>query len=365
MAFYLVLYIVATLCAFCYAKAKTKIDILIFKTLLFLILFLPLALRYNIGTDYQTYVYLIKEYYFFKHSDLYFEPGWMPIIYAIEKWNLSLQWFFVVPAFFSTFIVLREDIIERKYAHFCIPVYLSLAYIDSFDIVRQAFAATIFLFCVKNLERKRCWKTFFWLIIAVLFHKSAVLYLPFLILASLDWKKLNQYRALTIYAIMVAVFVIYNAATLIITKIVGDTMYASYVTSDFNRPTKITSGLGVLAKQILFILVLFSIRKEEIDSTINQTSIRRYNIVCIGTLCLAAFHILATQIHIFDRLTTLFSPFYIYIATCLIKSKWKYRKWACLIFVSMLFILAAMRLYGSFIAGTGPGIIPYQSILTK
>ena len=302
MAFYLILYIVATLCAFCYAKAKTKIDILIFKTLLFLILFLPLALRYNIGTDYQTYVYLIKEYYFFKHSYLYFEPGWMPIIYAIEKWNLSLQWFFVVPAFFSTLIVLNEDVMERKYAYFCIPVYICMAYLPSFNGVRQLFAATIFLLCIKHLVQKQYWKTLLWFIIATMFHKSILILFPLLPLASWDRKKLNQYRALIIYAVIVAVCIVCNIATLIMTKIVGDTFYASYVTNTlFNRPAEINSGLGVLAKQMLYILTLFSIRKEELDGTINQASIRRYNIVCFGTLCLASFSILATQIFIFSR----------------------------------------------------------------
>ncbi|MBQ2441279.1 MAG: EpsG family protein, partial [Paludibacteraceae bacterium] len=247
MAFYLILYIVATLCAFCYAKAKTKIDILIFKTLLFLILFLPLALRYNIGTDYPNYVYLIKEYYFFKHNYLYFEPGWMPIIYAIEKWNLSLQWFFVVPAFFSTLIVLNEDVMERKYAHFCIPAYISIAYLRSFTAVRQLFTATIFLLCIKHFEQKEYGKMLFWLIIAFLFHKSAIILLPILILASFDWKKLNQYRALAIYAIMVAVFVIYNAAAFIMQNIAGNTFYANYITnSTWNRAAEINSGLGVL-----------------------------------------------------------------------------------------------------------------------
>lgn len=366
MAFYLILYIVATLCAFCYAKAKTKIDILIFKTLLFLILFLPLALRYNIGTDYQNYVYLIKEYYFFKHNYFYFEPGWLPLILAIEKWNLSLQWFFVVPAFFSTLIVLNEDVMERKYAYFCIPAYMSIAYLGAFSAVRQAFAATIFLLCLKHFEKKRYWKTLFWLIIATLFHKSAVFYLPFLILASFNWKKMNKYRALTIYVIIVAVFVVYNAATFIITKVVGDTFYANYINSAFNRPTEINSGLGILARQLLFILVLFSISKEEIDGTINQTSIRRYNVVCIGTLCLASFSILATQIHIFGRLTDLFAPFYIYMATCLIKSQWRYRQWACFLFTTILFALFYRTITTAFASlGSGIGIIPYQSILTR
>ena len=365
MAFYLILYIVATLCAFCYAKAKTKIDILIFKTLLFLILFLPLALRYNVGVDYVNYVYLIKEYYFFKHNYFYFEPGWAPLLLAIEKWNLSLQWFFVVPAFFSTIIVLH--VMERQYAPFCISAYyLSMAYFGAFSIVRQSFAATVFLLCIKNLEQKDYGKTLFWLIIAVLFHKSAVLYLPFLILASLDWKKLNRYRALFLYAIMVTVFIVYNAATFIMTKIVGDTFYAVYLTSVFNRPSELQSGLGALARQILFIILLFSIRKEEVDGTINAISIRRYNIVCMATLCLAAFYILQTQIFIFNRLPDLFGPLYIYIATCLIKSKWKYRQWACFMFIAILFVL--------FCKGMTPSIssphaawelVPYKSILTK
>ncbi len=150
---YIAIYIFSTVFSFCYAKAKKCSSIAIFATIVFCILFLPLACRYNIGTDYHNYEIAINEYRYGGKFSFPFEYGWFPIVYVIKHWNVSVQYFFIIPAFFSMLILFY--VVPRKYFWLCIPAYISVAYLESFSLVRQAFAATIFLLSAKDFIEKK------------------------------------------------------------------------------------------------------------------------------------------------------------------------------------------------------------------
>ena len=104
MIVYLCTYFTASISAFCYSKCREKYFSFCLLVITFLILFLPLALRYNIGTDYQNYVTIVER--ILNGSDWYkLEYGYYPLIWIIRRFNLDIQVFFIVPAFISICII--------------------------------------------------------------------------------------------------------------------------------------------------------------------------------------------------------------------------------------------------------------------
>ena len=59
MTTYILVYIASFLSAFCYSNSKNRNISFLFKIMTFLILFLPAALRYNVGADYAHYVMIV------------------------------------------------------------------------------------------------------------------------------------------------------------------------------------------------------------------------------------------------------------------------------------------------------------------
>jgi hypothetical protein len=83
----------STLAAYLYEKSESKNAQMVFYSIAFLIPFSFLALRYDIGTDYQNYVD-----YFYRIAGgeiVPKEPGYILVNYLISEVGLDVQWLFV------------------------------------------------------------------------------------------------------------------------------------------------------------------------------------------------------------------------------------------------------------------------------
>lgn len=357
MSFYLFITCIASLSAFCYAKSKNPSSVIVFAVIAFSSLFLPLALRYNIGTDYKNYVHHINDYMMYgQFSKTRFEIGWLPVILSTKRFGV--QSFFIIPAFFS--ILILFICIPRKYFYIAVPAYIAVAYPESFSLVRQAFAVAIFLLSAKNYIEKKRIRALFFLGMAVCFHKSSIVLLPLLFLSELQWKIFSPSRNIVLLFGMVLFLRVTNFAAVLMEKVIGNTMYAIYVGGRYDRAAQMGSGLGVLLRVILFSLILFSVRRNCMNGK------RQYVLVSLFVFSLAVGHILATQIHIFNRIPSLFSPLYAYFAVTIASSKSKYRRIALYGFFAILLILFVKTLQVSLSSYTGGlGIVPYKSLLSR
>ncbi len=360
---YILIYVLAFLFSLCYSKSRDEYAIVVFKLLAFITLFLPIAFRYNIGTDYKSYAHFVKSAIF---SDKYtvFEYGWALIIKLIDIFNIDIQFFFIIPAFFT--ILILFSVVPRTYFGICIPAYISIAYLESFSLVRQAFAASIFLLCAKSFIEKRKVKTLFWFVVAVLFHKSAIFMLPLLFASCFKWKCLNRYSLVFIFLLLCTFFSMFNIASFLMKNILGNSIYAGYVGSMYDKKTEMGTGLGLVLRLIMFCAILFCCSRSAINNESPMLVSRQYVLSCFAVIMLGLSHILAAQIHIFNRIPNLFSPFYVFFLLVLVQSKSKFRKLGLIIVLLILFVLFIKTLQvSSSSLGHGLGIVPYQSVFSR
>ena len=358
MAVYLGTYFVASVFSFCYSKSRDKFSGACFLMMTFVVLFAPLALRYNVGTDYKNYVRIVgnilngRPYY-------KLEYGYFPIVWLMKRFDLDMQIFFIVPAFISILIIFH--VVPKKYFWFCIPAYVCVSWINSFSLVRQAFAAVIFLLAIKNHCEGKYFKALLWGLCAGMYHSSLFILLLLLPLTLLKWKVLNPYFNVMVFVLLCAFITLTPAAKILMNSVVSLTPYARYIESIFAQQTEMGTGLGVMLKEFIFALVLFfSVRDKSLQKD------RRYNLICIFTIAFGVSHMLATQIHIFGRMFHLFDPFYVCMLISLYEGRSKWKKWVILFIQFSMFVIYFKLLKDNpSSAWGGLGLVPYESFLSK
>lgn len=370
MAIYIFLYTSVFAFSFCYSFAKDKFAMSIFRTLCFLTLTIPAVVRYNIGTDYENYKRIILNG-FRKDRYALFEIGWTPILSFMDKFNIDIQWFFVF-ASLVTYICLFY-VVERKYFFIAIPIYVCLPYLESYSLVRQAMAVAIFLVAIKCFLENKYFKSILTAVFAVMFHKSVLLLCLILPLSKLRWKCFSPRRNVFLFGIIFILFFVCGITNIVVTKVLSFTPYAGYIYSSFFRKTEMGTGLGLLLRiTVCFVLVFISSRKmrENVYKNIYSKAVsvhsNLYKTVCLFEFCQIVFYLISAEIHIFNRLPNLLSPFFPIAALCMAKSKSKYRKLGILFMYFAFFILFVATLQSNPSSATGGlGLTPYQSIFSR
>ena len=191
---------------FLFSKLNVKSEKLKKKVWLFsfLFLFLILGSRYYIGGDYFGYMHLYNKMDSAKLTFPLFnlEFIYYSILFISNK--LDLGYFFV--NFFLMFIFLY--FFEKYIKNFPNPYYVLLISIPillipiSINFVRQAIAISIFLFSIRFLIRGNYLKYFFYVFIASMFHKFALIYLIFYFFYEKNKNKLRMY----VYFLLIFLF---------------------------------------------------------------------------------------------------------------------------------------------------------------
>ncbi len=144
----------------------------------FLPFFLVSALRYDVGTDYD---FIYKKYFYFinEGGKKFSEPGFNlinKISYHIYKDPVLM--FGIVSFLIYTFLFLA---IFQQSEHICLSILIfviSGIFFNSMNQIRQAISMAIFLYDLKYLFRRDKVRYFFWIILAMTIHSSAIIYIP-------------------------------------------------------------------------------------------------------------------------------------------------------------------------------------------
>ena len=138
----------------------------------FLSLFVPAALRYDIGTDYSFYVDAFNSL----DTALEYEYGFRTLIFILRKIGCSSQGLFVLT---SALIYLPLcSLLRRKDFSIKIILYFLLFYLYSYNVIRNAIAITFVILSVEYFTEARYLKSIIWCIVAYLFHYSSLILLP-------------------------------------------------------------------------------------------------------------------------------------------------------------------------------------------
>lgn len=252
MLFYIYQLFIFVLFSFLYTYSKDKYLSFVFKLFCFLILFIPSAIRYNIGTDYISYVNIFNEF----QSTGYFdhEIGWGIINNFVSENNLDVQWIFVISSFITYIFLLN---VNKKNSLVVFFLYYSYLYLPSFNIIRQSISISLFLFSCICLQNNQKIRGFIFVIISLLFHNSAFLYIPlyfFMCYIPIS-KKLTIFIAICIIMLCFSLNVINIFMRFSFLQKLGFEHYL--MLERYNHNAKLNSGLGVLLNFIYTFILYF------------------------------------------------------------------------------------------------------------
>lgn len=340
-------------CSFAYLaeKGNTASFRLCSRIALFLTLFIPASIRYGVGADYYNYIGI------FRNIDAApQEIGWIALNKLISLLGLSEQFVFVFSAFLIYFPICF--VIKRKDIFLAVLFYIVLLfYFKSYNTLRQAIAVSFIICSVTNFEEKNILKTIFWLVLACMFHISAVLMFPLLILQSIRIKRRSLLIILTLLGVLFIVR--YNVLTIALSLAEkAGFRYARYANTLYAEKTTLGTGIGVLLRLVLPLLTIF------MGSSITKRDTSKTLMVNLSLVYVFSY-ILAAQFIILGRIRDLFVFVPILIISSTISAAGKYKKVIalCLIILNTFLFLYDIK-YQTW-DRFSTRVNPYQTIFSK
>lgn len=174
----------------------------------FLMLVLLGGLRKDIGVDYLSYAELYNQ-----SAELYKmnEKGFIGMIDAFNSLHLPFVVFCFCFSFLSVYLAFRFFIKNSPYIFFSILMYFSLGnyYFSTFNAVRQALAAVIFMNILSLVEKKHFWAyTVILLITAWMVHFTVLMLIPLYFFLRKDWGIFSKVLFLGIIIILNSVLIL-------------------------------------------------------------------------------------------------------------------------------------------------------------
>lgn len=242
----------------------------------FVFVFLFLALRYAYGNDYMSYFDTFNainqenkvDFYNFKAlgGSSMLEPGWVFLCWLFKPFGFFIM--VAVLALFNCYAYyhLVSKYVPQKYYWFSIFIYIinPIFMLIQLSAMRQAVAIGIFLISIDFLIKKDIVKYIILIIVASLFHSSALLMLPLVIISIYD---INYNKFIFLFSIFVYVFAAFTGNLFLpYIDIAVNNYFPKY--SSYADPGKFGSGLGVLYGFIVLALVLYFIKYEKSDYSV-------------------------------------------------------------------------------------------------
>lgn len=167
------------------------------------------GLRYGIGTDYFPYE---RNYhtlhsagvfeYFAKHAvnlgSYYVEPGYYALVHFFPSYR-SLLWGTGILIYSLLFMVIKDYSKEMSFA-FALFIYLSSQFIYSMNGTRFSIAVCFVLAAYNSLIREKNIGFFLFIVLASLFHKTALICLAMFFLKQYKFNGINSLRNLLYFA---------------------------------------------------------------------------------------------------------------------------------------------------------------------
>lgn len=164
----------------------------------FFVLLIPAAIRFNVGSDYMSYLEWFKG--IATGEDTYFEPAFVFIIDMVAYMGLHPQWVFAFTSCITLLFVFLA--IYKGSTNPALSVFLFIAmafYFISFNIIRQFVGVAVVLFSFGYILNGKFIKYLLLVLGAGLFHMTAYIMIPVYFLLRFVRKKVTY---LTIIASM-------------------------------------------------------------------------------------------------------------------------------------------------------------------
>ena len=343
-------------------KGRTRFDRVCFLSIAFLLVFIPSAIRFDVGTDYLSYLNIFEnpvrlETYKYK------EPAFYYINWLLNSIDAHFQWMFAILAFIFTIVTFATYPCKKAWLlHF---LFFSTLWFFSFNGMRQAVAlAWCFLATFYFFHRKHSY--FFVLtMIGAAFHQSAIFILLTGILALIPLSSQLKIRILpTIFIICIILTYFYMEVVLKyieqILVLLGLSKYANYFNSKYFAIRDFGSGLGILAKILFSIYIIWNTKPL---LKLNQN----FWLLILLTFIYAIGSVLANSVIIFERMSATFSiaPIIGAFSLSRIPNNKQIHQLVLVIFLLFLTLSFIKLSFGIPTSYADPKRMPYKTIFTE
>jgi hypothetical protein len=229
----------------------------------FLTLFILSGFRYYVGVDYTSYT---KWFYtILENKPSYFEPGFTKMIQTIQIYSYNPQTLFVAASLIALggmYISIKKYSINPALSVylFCTMGFLS----HSLNLTRQFIAIGIVMLAFGFLVERKFFKFIIIIIIAALFHKTALILLPLYFLLNVKVKP-------KLFILLIACSLALSLLSRSIVNILLAHFYPQYQNNSLVN-TALVSKYYVLMSFSLVILCIYLISQKKLS--INKTNDR-------------------------------------------------------------------------------------------
>lgn len=318
-------------------------------------LFLVASFRYGIGTDYDEYVVLLQSFRYgtIKHT---LSVNIEPLFYILDRLVIRLfgtnyQCFFVVTAgvtLFSVFYVIYRDSENPVGSTF---LYITMTFfLSSLNTTREHMACCILLLALKYLYDDKPIKFFAVVIIAGLFHYSA---LAFLIIYVLQKVRITPRKTIVL---TMGLFVLRGIVSIIVLSILRYTRYVRYLGGNVGYTTAGILGLIIQLAILLFASYYYCSCIENSNDRDAKKFEILYGCQMMATWCT----ILSGEVPLISRIKWLFAYPSILLIPFVLKKipNWKEQKIIEFVVVCAFLIYYYIVIY---VAGSY-GVLPYKAV---
>lgn len=236
------------------------------------LIFIFLAIRYNYGNDYKSYLSLYDTITYsssidfnIEQGDSFIEAGWVLLNFIFKPLGFFVLIFFTSLLYCYSFYVFFKRYVPKEYYWLSILIFIFDPgfILIGLSAMRQTIAVIIALFSIKYIYEKKIIPFVILIFLASFFHKSVYFVLPLFLLGFSNWKISNKFSIpITILFILFLVNVnsiIPNTSNFI------DLYFEKYQSYYENQNLNLESGsgLGIAYQAILFFLVMFFYNKQQ------------------------------------------------------------------------------------------------------
>ncbi|MCJ7840500.1 EpsG family protein [Lederbergia sp. NSJ-179] len=265
----------------------------------FLLLFIISAFRGNFTTDYNNYTFLFRKINSFGFFDAFIygperEFGYVLLNRTIGLFTSNEIFLFAI----TTFIILFG--FYHQFKKYSVNIWLSVlmlvtagSYYASFNITRQILAASIIFIGSKFLYERKFFKYLLVVLLAFLFHKTALIMIPFYFILNF---RINI-RNLLLFFISSTILVFYFDGVI---DFVQNFAYDNYTENSYGMTGQ--NVANVVLPIAFLIFSLFHVKK--LDPKNNM-----HRIWFNAVVFYAIFNILALQVEMVERLSRFFASY--------------------------------------------------------
>ncbi len=329
---------------FLFGIFKNKLSYILFGLILF---FISILRSENVGYDYITYEEAYHDFAVASWSDLFFvrirfEPGYVLFNKCLTIISSNYLLFKVVTSFINICSVL---IFIKRYSvmpWMSCALFLTLGFYNfELNIMRQSLALSISLFAYPYAENKSLLKFLLCIILATLFHYSAIILLIIYPIANIKFTKRKIFIEISLILLTIYLF---------------GHLFLSFVSSTWSISYDKNSGTGYGMLGMLSLILIFSLYINfRIENQISKIPLHMMIVAC-------CFQILSLDFSMFVRIVQYFS---IGAIVLLPNSIFLLKVYRPIYLLAILFLLLITTYYwvGIILYLDMDGTVPYSTIL--